>query len=141
MADVRLLREGLAANLSTIPGIQVSPYILANPTPPCAYVSLGPVEYDKTMRRGHDDWTFVVYVIVGVAAPDVASQQRLDRMLASSGAESVKEALESDPTLGGSADDVHVVSATGPQTYERDAVQGATRVSYLGVEFTVAVMA
>lgn len=142
MADVASLRAGLAANLARIPGLQISPYILANPTPPCAYVALsGPIEYDQAMGRGHDDWTFTVYVVVAMASPDVAAQQRLDRMLASHGAESVKEALEFDQTLGGAAESVHVPSTTGPQTYERDAVQGSTRVPYLGAEWTVVVMA
>src|SRR6266508_3862702 len=119
MADVKLLREGLAANLTTLPDIQVSAYMLSSPTPPAAHVVTGPVAYDMAMGRGLDDLTFRVQVFVGLVS-DIGAQQNLDAYLAGSGALSVKQALESDKTLGGAAFGLQVTESTGPQMFTGD---------------------
>ena len=56
MASLTDLREGLAATLASITGLQQSAYLLSNPTPPTAEVQPGPVDYDLTMKRGLDKW-------------------------------------------------------------------------------------
>ena len=66
MADPRLIRAGIAANLDPLDINQISAYVLDSPSPPCAYVRSGPVEYDLTYGRGYDTWTFIVYVLVQV---------------------------------------------------------------------------
>src|SRR4051794_6804851 len=103
MASLTEIREALAANLDTLPELQVSPYLLSNPTPPSAEVQPGVTDYDLAGSRGLDRWRFTVRVFVGMTT-DIGAQKRLDRMLASSGTESVKQALESDSTLAGAAD-------------------------------------
>lgn len=135
MTSLTDIREGLAANLATISGLQQSAYLLSNPTPPAAEVQPDEVEYDRSFQRGTDRWQLIVRCFVG-ATSDVGAQKRLDRMLASSGADSVKQALESDRTLGGAADDVRVVRCTGYRIFARDG--GA---SVLGAEWTVQVLA
>lgn len=135
MPTLAELREGLARNLSTIPGVQVSAYVLANPTPPAIEVAPGPVDYDQAMRRGTDLWLFNLRAIVGLTT-DKGAQMRLDRLIAPSGDESVKAAVESDVTLGGVAQSLHVVRCSGYQVYER---QGGA--PYLGAEWEVHVYA
>lgn len=135
MATLQEIREGLAANLSAIAGMQVSAYMLSAPTPPSAHVFPDETEYDKTMGRGHDDWAMLVQVFVGVSS-DIGAQQRLDRMIAPAGAESVKEALEADATLAGVVDDLRVESCSGYRVYPLEG-----RGSVLGAEWRVKVLA
>lgn len=128
------VRQALADNLSTISGIQVSAYVLSNPTPPAIQVVPGPAEYHQTMGASSASWwDFTIQAYVAVAT-DIGSQARLDRLLADDGAESVRAALESDTTLGGLCDDLIVVSRTG---YTLFAPEG--RGSVLGAEWTVRV--
>jgi hypothetical protein len=105
------IREGLAANLDTIPFLNESAYLRSNPTPPCAEIQPGEVEYDLAFHRGQDKWTLTVRVMVGVST-DQGAQKRLDKMLSPSGEYSVKEAVEQDSTLGGACDDLRVVLCT-----------------------------
>lgn len=114
MADIAVLRAGLAANLSAIPGCQVSAYMLGSPTFPTLWVVPDEAEYDKTMGRGHDDEFFVVQALCGTPS-DIGAQKTMDKFL-SDGAYSVKDAIESDGTLGGEAQDVHVTRREGYRT-------------------------
>ena len=63
------------------------------------------------------------------------SQETLDGYLASSGASSVKAKVESDVTLGGVAQSTRVVEADNYGVYT------INNIDYLGVEFTVEVIA
>jgi hypothetical protein len=131
------IRQALAANLEPL-GFQVAAYVLDNPTPPCAYVAGGPVDYDETMGRGHDTWTFTVYVMVGYAS-DIGAQQALDSMRMSHGPTSVKALLEQDRTLGGAAYSLRVPSCTGTRVYQL--AGPAQSPAALGSEWTVEVLA
>lgn len=99
MPELDDIRQGLAANLAAIPDTQISAYMLDNPTPGMLQVAgLDEIEYDRTY--GRDDTLFVVIEgCASLASGDIGSQKRFDRWLASSGAESVKAAVESDKTL------------------------------------------
>lgn len=132
MATEDQLREGLAANLADVGGLHEHAYVLSNPTLPAAEIVPGPIDYDKAMGRGTDEWTFIVRVLVGTVS-DVGAQKLLGRMRASSGADSIKAALESDRTLAGAARDLIVRRCSGQQTY------GEGRA--LGAEWTVSVFA
>ncbi len=119
--SVTTIREGLAANLSAIPEVQVSAYILASaPVGPRLQVFPSNVEYDMTMgsrRSGKhltDEYTFTVQGMVPLNE-DIGNQQALDRMLDSSGPTSVKTAIEADKTLGGACDSLYVSSEAGIQ--------------------------
>lgn len=135
MATVAELREGLAGNLDSIADIQVSAYRLTRPTPPVAHVFRAATEFDTAGSRGEDLWTFTVQVLVA-ANLDKGAQLRLDRMLAPSGDESVKAAIESDRTLGGKAYDCHVKSCSGDNVYQIDGIG-----EVLGADFLVEVRA
>lgn len=127
------IRQQLADSLTVIPGLQASPFLLANPTLPSAQVTRGAVQYDQAMQGGVHRPNFTVTVYVALLS-DIGSQQLLDRYLADAGTYSVKQALEADRTLGGLVQDLHVTGATGEQPYARE--QGGP---VLGSDWTVEV--
>lgn len=133
MSDVATLRAALAANLRAITDVQVSAYALAAPTPPGIQIQLGETQFDRTFHRGLDVRQFIVQAFVDFSSEE-APQRLLDELLAPTGTRSVKTALESDKTLGGTADGLHVKTASRPQLVER--AQGG---QMLFVEFTVEV--
>jgi len=133
MSEISDIREALGRSLLVIPGMQISAYQLANATPPCAQISRGPVEYDQAMQGGVHRPTFTVTAYVALVS-DQGAQRLLDRYLAADGDLSIKQALESDRTLGGLVQDLHVTGATGEQPYARD--QGGP---VLGSDWTVEV--
>lgn len=136
MTTLAAIRAGLAANLASVRGVQVSAYVLANPTLPVIWVrpATEPVQYHKAMGNGHDEWMMVVQAYVGTAS-DLGAQKKLDELLASSGATSVKAAIESDKTLAGAAADLMVTSCSGYLEYSRP--DGTTA---LGAEWNVRVL-
>jgi hypothetical protein len=135
MTSLAAVRAGLAANLDAIPDIQVSAYMLSNPTPPAIEIHPSQTDYDLALKRGLDRWRFTVRAFVGLTS-DIGAQKRLDRMLASSGSESVKAAVESNPSLSGVIEDLRVINASGYRQYLRE---GASAV--LGAEWEVEVLA
>jgi hypothetical protein len=140
-ATLTTIRQGLAANLSTLTGIQVSAYMLAQPTPPTIHLYPAQVTYDLAAARGLDQWDFTVQAFVGDTA-DQGAQVALDAFIAPSGAQSVKRALEvpdggSPRTyLGGIAGDVSALTCSGYRIYTRPGSP-----SVLGAEWTVRVLA
>lgn len=124
------LRDGIATNLATITGLRTAAEIPDNPSPPIAVVALRTIEYDQSFQRGLALYTFTVTVIVGRVAEREA-QRRLNDYSDNTGNSSVKQAIESDKTLGGSAFDCRVVSLDNIGALQ---LNDAT---YLGAEFTV----
>lgn len=135
MAEETALREALAANLASIAGLQQSAYVLSAPSLPAVEVVPGPIDYDRAMGRGTDEWAFIVRALVGITT-DIGGQKLLGKLRASSGATSVKAALESDKTLGGIAQTLHVPRVSGQLTFGREG-----RSSAIGAEWTVQVFA
>ena len=137
MASIAAIRAGLAANLGTL-GFKVSPYVLANPTPPVAWIrpsSETVVEYHRTMAGGtvlggKQDWHMLVQAYVGTVA-DIGSQKKLDSLI-----DQIPALIESDRTLGGVAQDVFVEGCNGYLEYSRP--DGST---VLGAEWQVLVVA
>lgn len=132
------IREGLAANLENIEGLRVFPYVPDSVSPPAAFVAPVPVQFltfDTTFTRGSDDMTFIVTLIVS-RAWDRTGQNNLDKYLAGSGENSVKTAIESDPTLGGAAMSTACESA---RNYGAEFAFG--QVPFYGCEFVVSVYA
>lgn len=135
-ATLAQIRAGIAANLATLTGapgnVQISAYMLGNPTPPTLQV-MGPdqIDYDQAMQRGMDEWRFIVQGFVG-AATDIGAQVNLDEWLAPAGGLSVKAAIESDRTLAGTVMDSYVESASGYKVYQLD-----SQAHVLGAEWTI----
>jgi hypothetical protein len=131
--SISLIRQALATNLATISGLRTAAEVPDLPNPPIAIVGLRSVSYDGAFNKGMTTYNFAITVIVGRAAEREA-QRRLDAYI-STGASSVKSAVESDSTLGGNAYDCRVVSM--------DSV-GSLNISdttYLAADFTVTVIA
>lgn len=131
--SISQIRTALATNLSTITGLRTAAEIPDLPNPPIAVVSLNSVTYDGAYAKGLTTYNFSVAVIVGRSAEREA-QRKLDGYI-SPGANSVKNAIESDKTLGGYAYDCRVVSM--------DSVGSLTisDTTYLAADFTVTVIA
>lgn len=134
MALITDLRTRIATNLATITGLRTSPEMPDNPNPPIALVRPVTVEYNQAMARGMTKYTFVVVVIVG-RAEERTAQRALDAYCSSTGTSSIKNAVESDKTLGGNAYDCRV---TEMRNYTPIQLQEGT---YLAAEFSVDVFA
>jgi hypothetical protein len=131
--SISQIRTRLATNLATISGLRTAAEVPDLPNPPVAIVALNNVSYDRAYAKGMTSYTFIITVIVGRAAEREA-QRKLDGYI-SPGANSVKNAIESDKTLGGYAYDCRVVSM--------DSVGSLTisDTTYLAADFTVTVIA
>ncbi len=134
MSSISLLRAGIATNLGTIAGLRTSPEMPDNPNPPIALVRPVTVEYDQAMAKGLTRYNFAVVVIVG-RAEERTAQRLLDSFCSSTGASSIKLAVESDKTLGGNAFDCRV---TEMRNYTPIQLNEGT---YLAAEFAVDVFA
>lgn len=129
--SITTIRDGIAANITTISGLRVSKEIPDNPNPPIAVIMLNNVSYDGAMHRGLVTYNFVVTIIVGRVAEREA-QRKLDGYI-STGSGSLKAAVESDKTLGGSAYDVRVSEMTNVGAVSLG------EVNYLAADFAVQV--
>ena len=134
MADINLIRQGLATNLGTIPGLRTSAEIPDSPNPPQAIINLDTIDYDGAMKQGLTTYSFVITLIVGRAA-ERHMQRKLDAYCQNTGTQSVKLAVESNRSLSGAVFDLRV---------ERANVLGSITINdqtYLAAEFTVTVYA
>jgi hypothetical protein len=131
--SISQIRTALATNLATIPGLRTAAEIPDLPNPPIAVVSLDSVTYDQAFAKGMTNYNFTVTVIVGRSAEREA-QRKLDAYI-SPGTNSVKNAIESNKTLGGYAYDCRVVSmnSVGSLTI--------SDTTYLAADFSVTVIA
>jgi hypothetical protein len=134
MASIAQLRSGLATALGTLPGVRVYQSLPDEVNVPAALVSFEKVTFDKASGRAVALYTFKVTIAVGRTVERVA-QSNLDLYVDQSSKQSVKVALEADPTLGGVAYDVYVpeLSAYGGITLNG--------IDYLGAEFSVTIYA
>jgi hypothetical protein len=129
--SITLIRQGLGNNLATIRGLRVAETIPDQVNPPQAVISLQSVAYDGALRGGLTTYSFMVTVIVGRMSERTA-QRTLDGYI-SPGVGAIKNAVESDKSLGGSAFDVccEAMSNVGSLTIGE--------VNYLAADFTVTV--
>lgn len=112
MPVIRDIRQGLRTNIkSTITGLQVSAYVLANPSPPGVHIYPGETRFDLAMNRGLDEMDFVVQAFIAHTG-DQGNQSFLDELRDPIGARSMKTAIEVDRTLAGVCEDLRVVSET-----------------------------
>lgn len=132
MGSLADIRTGLKNRLDTISGLNAHATAPGMVVVPAAFPLPGTIEFDETMNRGVDSYTFTVRVLVGRAVDKVA-QEKLDPYLAGSGTSSIKAAIEGDGTLAGAADWTRVtrVSRYGDIDHAGE--------GYLGADFTVEV--
>lgn len=134
MASITELRDGIAANLATIPGLRVASTIPDNPNPPIAIVQVNNVSYHQDFQRGMTEYNFAVQVIVG-RVDERTAQRNLDAYCSSTGELSVSLAVECDRRLSGKAFDTIVTQMTN---YGSVLISDIT---YLAAEFNVRVLA
>lgn len=130
MALLSDLREGIATNLRTIAGLRATATVPDNPNPPLAIIYPQNMDYDDTFQRGMTTYNFRVLVVVG-RVDERTAQNKLDAFVSSTGASSIKSAIESDKTLGGSAFDLRVTAMTNYGSLD------ISEVTYLSAEFNV----
>jgi hypothetical protein len=128
MASLTDIREALAAALKeSLPAgeVQVSAYILANPSPPTVQIFPGETDWHQALQDGLEKRELIVQALVGTPTEEGA-QRRLDGFLASTGEFSLKAAIEKvapgdqTVTLGGLVEDVEVVKTKGYQVYKTE---------------------
>ena len=134
MASITDIRAGLATRLGTISGLRTTTETPDTISPPIAIVNVSNVNYDRTFQRGLDEYNFVVTVIVGRVG-ERSAQRLLDSYVSSTGASSVKLAIELDRTLGGKCDSLRV---TDMRNYGSLVIG---EITYLAAEFNVVVYA
>jgi len=129
------IRTGLKAALDVIDGFNVVKYMLSVPAVETIHFFPDSTDYDMAGSRGLDEWVWTVQAFLALSI-DESAQRRLDDLLASSGALSVKAAVEADSTLGGVVNDLRVVKAEGYQLFQLPG-----RGDVLGSTWTVHVLA
>ena len=131
---VGALRAGLATNLATITGLRANAIQPDNPTPPQAIIFPTSITFDRTFKRGLDQYAFTITLIAG--RQDARNGQAvMDGYCAPTGTGSIKTAIESDRTLGGACQSLHVTELSA---------YGSTSIGdtiYLTADFTVIVYA
>jgi len=137
--SIAAIRQGLATNLSIIPEVQVSAYIIP-PTPPTIWVATVHIKFDTAFGSRLAGLKYTdEYEATIQALADTSDWQRgqevLDQFMAGSGSYSVKDAIEADLKLGGACDTLYVGEASGPtlNTFQTS--------SYLLSEWTVTIIA
>jgi hypothetical protein len=134
VASITDLRAGLATRLGTISGLRTTTETPDTISPPIAIVNVQNVNFDRAFQRGLDEYNFVITVIVGRVG-ERSAQRLLDSYVSSTGASSVKLAVESDKTLGGKCDSLRV---TDMRNYGSLVIG---EITYLAAEFNVVVYA
>jgi len=134
MADIAAIRSGIATNLATISGLRTSAWIPDVINPPIAVVKPESISFDTAYGRGLDTLEFTVLAIVG-RVDERSAQSKLDAYCATTGASSIKRAIESDRDLNGAISDLRV---TEMRNYTSLVIGDVT---YLAAEFVVQVYA
>lgn len=119
--NIGAVRQAIATVLDAIPNVNVSAYVLAQPTPPGIQIPPPAPIYDYTMgatNQGLSEWMFVIQGFVALNS-DVAAQKVLDTLCAPSGAGSVKALLEADKTLGGLVESLRVMDQSPGRQVEQ----------------------
>jgi hypothetical protein len=130
-ATVAQILEGLRVRLDTIAGLHAhaeQPDVILTPA---AWPSLVGIEYDDTLDAT-DLLKFEVNVAAAPAQGGLAKGYAATYLyLASSGAKSLKAALEADVTLGGLVDTLVVADSAAVGAYQ------AAGLAYIGGKLTV----
>jgi len=97
------IRQGLAQQLALIPGLRVSEQLPEQINPPVAIITRASVNYQKAMVGGLTEWSMEIQLVAGRMA-EQASQRQIDAWLSWDGEQSIRRAVEADPTLGGNVE-------------------------------------
>jgi hypothetical protein len=134
MAEMSAIRTALASKIGTISGLRTAATVPDQVSPPIAVIIPERVTYDEAYARGLVVYTFIVQVVVGKVS-ERSAQNRLDGFVNSSGATSIKAAIEADKSLGGVVFDSRVTEMTSYTVVQ------IGDIAYLSCEFRVTVLA
>lgn len=135
MATIAQLRTGILTRLQAISGLRSVPHSPDRVSVPAAAVELTSIEFGATYGVNAVDVHQFTIRVYASRADDKSGQDRLDTFINPAGATSVKQALDTDQTLGGLAQTLRVTGVDNYGVYE----VGTT--PYYGAEFAVTVWA
>jgi hypothetical protein len=131
--DLNAVASGIAANVATITDLNTLDFGPDDGTDPLFWVGSIEEQFDTAMGRGQDELSVTCWLIAS-RADDESGQTEVRRYMSGSGTKSIRTAIRTDKTLGGSASDVRAVSARGPIPIEL----GSNR--FIGAQFTLQVI-
>ncbi|MDG4750622.1 hypothetical protein O7630_06710 [Micromonospora sp. WMMD718] len=109
--DISAVRQAIAdAVKNAIPGLNTYAYVPDSTSVPCFYVGGVEVRYDQTLGDNNCELSIVCPILIS-NTNDRSGQMQLDTFLMPAGDQSLKAAIESDPSLGDLCSFVEVVSA------------------------------
>jgi len=116
-ATIATVASGLQTRLATITGLRAFASQPDQISPPVGYPVLNSVNYHRAYGGGLVSVEWSIYIIVG-RYTDARAYVALDGFLSTSGASSVRAAIEADKTLNGTVQTLILSSATSimPQT-------------------------
>lgn len=133
MANVKLIRAGLATRIGTATGLRSHATAPGQVNPPAVVIipSRPAILYAQTMAADFETTVNLIAVVLLSAANDTSGQQNLDDYVSSSGTASVFAAVQADPSLGGTCE---FAGVTQVSTYGIIEYAGQ---QYLGASFLV----
>jgi len=134
LASLATIRDGLKTRLATIAGLQVYDTMPDTANPPCAIVGVpARIAYDAVMRSPVARYEIPVRVLAGRVV-EGESQDRLDGYISPDGTNSLRAAIDADPTLSNAAHTTRVIEARDYGVYTLG------DVPYMGVEIVCEVI-
>ena len=133
-ATITEAAEGLRERLATIIGLRVYDHLPDTISVPMAAVAIDEVTYHRAFQGGDPIYRFVITVLVA-RSEERTAQRKLEDYLSYSGDRSVRQAIETDMTLG---DRVQTCVVDRGGNIQPVSINEAT---YLAVDFTVTVHA
>ena len=128
------IHDALAMALAAVPGLRVADHLPEQVNPPMAVVQLQNIIYHRTMQGGTSEWSFLVALVAGRMG-DRSAQRQIDGWTSYDGSQSIRAAIEADPTLNGICQTLLVADMVSV----RPLSQGDAE--YLSCEFNVTVHA
>lgn len=134
MGSIATIRDGLKTRLATVTGLTVYDTMPDDVYPPCAIVGMpSRIAYDVTFRTAVARIDIPIRILAGRVL-EAQAQDTLDGYVSADGANSLRAALDNDPTLNGAA---HTARITEARDY---GVYTVGDVPYLGVELNCEVI-
>ena len=128
------IHDALSMALAAVPGLRVADHLPEQVNPPMAIIQVQSVTYHRAMQGGLSEWQYLVAVVSGRMG-DRSAQRLLDGWMAYDGSQSIRAAIEADPTLNGICQTLLVADMVSV----RPLSQGDAE--YLSCEFNVTVHA
>ena len=128
------IHDALSMALAAVPGLRVADHLPEQINPPMAVVQIQSVTYHRAMQGGLSEWQFLIALVAGRMG-DRSAQLQIDGWISYDGSQSIRAALEVDPTLNGVCQTLIVADMVSV----RPITLGDS--SYLSCEFNVTVHA